>query len=191
MRQAVSKVRCAWAESSEFLIPYHDREWGVPVHDDRLLFEMLNLEGAQAGLSWLTILKKRDAYRKAFDHFDAKIVAKYTPAKKTSLIRNAGIVRNRLKINAVVENAQAFLAVQREFGSFAAYIWQFVAGKPLSRAKRKQALAVSEIMSKELRKRGFRFVGTTICYAFMQAVGMVNDHAPNCFRAKMLLAKKA
>jgi len=191
MRQAVSKVRCAWAESSEFLIPYHDREWGVPVHDDRLLFEMLNLEGAQAGLSWLTILKKRDAYRKAFDHFDAKIVGKYTPAKKTSLIRNAGIVRNRLKINAVVENAKAFLAVQREFGSFAAYIWQFVAGKPLSRAKRKQALAVSEIMSKELRKRGFRFVGTTICYAFMQAVGMVNDHAPNCFRAKMLLAKKA
>jgi len=180
------KVRCKWAESHELLIPYHDEEWGVPVHDDRLLFEMLNLEGAQAGLSWLTILKKRDNYRKAFNDFDARAISKYTPAKTTSLLSNDGIVRNRLKIKAVVGNAKAFLAVQRECGSFDDYIWQFVAGQPLTGAKRKPAHAISDLMSKELKKRGFRFVGATICYAFMQAVGLVNDHAPNCFRAKLV-----
>jgi DNA-3-methyladenine glycosylase I len=145
---------------------------------------MLNLEGAQAGLSWLTILKKRAHYRSAFNDFNARAIAKYTPAKKASLLRNAGIVRNRLKINAVVENAKAFLEAQKEFGSFNEYIWQFAAGSPLSGASKRHAAAVSEVMSKDLKKRGFRFVGATICYAFMQAVGMVNDHSPHCFRAK-------
>jgi DNA-3-methyladenine glycosylase I len=180
------KRRCSWANSNELLIPYHDEEWGVPVHDDRVLFEMLNLEGAQAGLSWLTILKKRANYRAAFDHFNAKAIEKYTPAKKAALLRNPGIVRNRLKIQAVVDNAKAFRAIQSEFGSFDEYIWKFVLHSPLTRANRKQAHAISELMSKELKKRGFRFVGATICYAFMQAVGMVNDHAPYCFRAKMV-----
>ncbi len=170
------KVRCEWAESHELFEPYHDTEWGVPVHDDRLLFEMLNLEGAQAGLSWLTILKKRGNYLKAFDHFNARKIAKYNPAKKAALLKNEGIVRNRLKINAVVENAKAFLAVQREFGSFDKYIWQFAGGN---------AKAKSELMSKNLKKRGFLFVGATICYAFMQAVGMVNDHSAGCFRARV------
>ncbi len=179
----VKKVRCQWAESHELFIPYHDEEWGVPVHDDHILFEMLNLEGAQAGLSWLTILKRRDQYRKAFDNFDAEIIANYTEEKKAELLQNAGIIRNRLKINAVVENARALLAVQREFGSFDTYIWQFVGGKPLSDAKEQNALAKSELMSKDLKKRGFKFVGATICYAFMQAVGMINDHASDCFRA--------
>ena len=174
------KVRCAWAESHELLILYHDKEWGVPVHDDRLLFEMLNLEGAQAGLSWLTILKKRANYRKAFDHFDARKIARYDSAKVKALLQDEGIVRNALKVNSVIENAKAFLAVQRESGSFDKYIWQFVDGKP---ATRQNAVAASEQMSKDLRKRGFRFVGPTVCYAFMQAVGMVNDHSKDCFRA--------
>jgi DNA-3-methyladenine glycosylase I len=174
------KVRCAWAESHELLILYHDQEWGVPVHDDRLLFEMLNLEGAQAGLSWLTILKKRANYRKAFDHFDARKIARYDSAKVKALLQDEGIVRNALKVNSVIENAKAFLAVQRESGSFDKYIWQFVDGKP---ATRQNAVAASEQMSKDLRKRGFRFVGPTVCYAFMQAVGMVNDHSKDCFRA--------
>ena len=179
----LKQVRCAWAESHELLTPYHDKEWGVPVHNDRLLFEMLNLEGAQAGLSWLTILKKREHYRQAFDHFDARKIANYDEAKKAALLQNEGIVRNRLKINAVVENARAFLAVQREFGSFDTYIWQFVGGEPLSGARAQHATAKSELMNKDLKKRGFKFVGATICYAFMQAIGMVNDHAPDCFRA--------
>lgn len=183
---SMKKVRCQWAESNELFIPYHDEEWGVPVHDDRLLFEMLNLEGAQAGLSWLTILKKREHYREVFDYFDAEAIVNYDAAKKEALMNDAGIVRNRLKINAVVENAKAFLEVQREFGSFDVYIWQFVDGKPLTDAKEQNALAKSELMSKDLKKRGFRFVGATICYAFMQAVGMVNDHAPDCFRATMI-----
>ena len=182
----MSKRRCSWANSNELFIPYHDEEWGVPAHDDRHLFEMLNLEGAQAGLSWLTILKKRANYRAAFNQFDAKAIVKYTAAKKAALLRNPGIVRNRLKIQAVVENAMAFRAIQNEFGSFDEYIWKFVLHSPLPRAKRKQAQMISELMSKDLKKRGFRFVGATICYAFMQAVGMVNDHAPYCFRAKML-----
>jgi DNA-3-methyladenine glycosylase I len=180
------KIRCKWAESDPLLMSYHDTEWGVPAHHDRLLFEMLNLEGAQAGLSWLTILKKRDNYRAAFDDFDARAIAKYTSTKKASLLRDTGIVRNRLKINAVIGNAKAFLEVQRELGSFDAYIWRFVGHESLTAAGKKRAVAISDLMSKDLKKRGFRFVGATICYAFMQAVGMVNDHAPNCFRTKIV-----
>lgn len=176
--------RCEWAESHELFLPYHDEEWGVPVHDDRLLFEMLNLEGAQAGLSWLTILKKRANYRKAFDRFNPRAVSRYTPAKKASLLKNEGIVRNRLKVRAAVENAKATLAVQREFGSLDRYLWGFVEGKPLPHSKRERAIEISVVLSKALKKRGFRFVGPTICFAFMQAVGMVNDHSPHCFRAK-------
>jgi DNA-3-methyladenine glycosylase I len=169
------------------MIAYHDTEWGVPVHDDRVLFEFLILEGAQAGLSWSTILNKRDNYRAAFDGFDARKIARYGERKITALLGDAGIVRNRLKIAATIGNASAFLAVQKEFGSFDAYIWQFVNGSPISNAWRavKQVparTAESDVMSKDLAKRGFRFVGSTICYAFMQAVGMVNDHLVTCYR---------
>ena len=177
----MNTLRCAWAESHELFIPYHDTEWGVPVHDYRQLFEMLNLEGAQAGLSWLTILKKRENYREAFDHFDAKAIVNYDAAKRAALLHNEGIVRNRLKIDAVIANARAFLEVQREFGSFDAYIWRFVGGQPLRNAEREQAIATSAVMSKDLKKRGFKFIGATICFAFMQAVGMVNDHTTGCF----------
>jgi DNA-3-methyladenine glycosylase I len=177
------RKRCRWADSHELFIPYHDDEWGVPVHDDRVLFEMLNLEGAQAGLSWLTILRKRDNYRKAFDRFDARKIARYDARKKAALLKDEGIVRNRAKIDAVVANARAFLAVQQELGSFDRYVWGFVDGKTTPRSKRKRAMAASVAMSKDLSKRGFNFVGATICYAFMQAVGMVNDHDPSCFRA--------
>jgi len=173
--------RCKWAQSNELLADYHDKEWGVPVHDDRHLFEMLNLEGAQAGLSWLTILKKRANYRKAFDQFDARKIAGYDSSKRAALLKNEGIVRNRLKIEAVIANAKAFLEVKREFGSFDGYIWQFTQGKP---AKRQIAAAACKKMSKDLKRRGFKFVGGKICYAFMQAVGMVNDHSKHCFRAK-------
>ncbi len=176
--------RCDWAQSHPLFIRYHDEEWGVPVHDDRLLFEMLNLEGAQAGLSWLTILKKRASYRRAFRNFDAAKVARFGSREKAALLKNEGIVRNRLKIEAVVENARAFLAIQREFGSFDRYIWRFVEGKPMARSRRRRAIAASEVMSKDLKARGFKFVGATICYAFMQAVGMVDDHEPTCFRSK-------
>ena len=179
-----AKNRCKWAGTSELFIPYHDREWGVPVHDDRLLFEMLNLEGAQAGLSWLTILKKRENYRAAFDRFDARKIAVYGARRRKALLKDEGIVRNRLKINAVIENAKAFLAVQRQFGSFDKYVWGFVAGETVVRPDKREAAVLSERMSKDLKKRGFRFVGATICYAFMQAVGMVNDHSPDCFRAR-------
>ncbi|MCA9405990.1 MAG: DNA-3-methyladenine glycosylase I [Candidatus Omnitrophica bacterium] len=177
-----SRKRCKWAESHELFIPYHDEEWGVPEHDDQRLFEMLNLEGAQAGLSWLTILKKRDGYRKAFDNFDAKKIIKYDAKKRAKLLKDEGIVRNRLKINAVIENAKAFLAIQKEFGSFDKYIWSFVNGKPIKNGKQPVSTLESDAMSKDLKKRGFKFVGTTICYAFMQAVGMVNDHTPECFK---------
>jgi DNA-3-methyladenine glycosylase I len=178
--------RCAWA-TDPLSVAYHDKEWGVPLHDDRRLFELLILEGAQAGLSWITILKKRPAYRAAFDRFDPRKVAKYDEAKIASLLANDGIVRNRLKVRAAVQNAQAFLAVQKEFGSFDRYIWQFVDGSPLqNRRRRMQDLpartAESDAMSKDLAKRGFKFVGSTICYAFMQATGMVNDHLVDCFR---------
>jgi len=176
--------RCSWA-STDPLLTYHDTQWGVPVHDDRLLFEMLNLEGAQAGLSWLTILKKRANYLKAFNNFNARKILKYTSAKRKALLKNPGIVRNRLKIDAVILNARAFLDTQREFGSFNKYIWSFVDHQslptPSSSADKRRAIAISEKMSKDLKKRGFKFVGPTICYAFMQATGLLNDHSPSCF----------
>ena len=181
-----SPQRCGWADS-ELYIAYHDREWGVPVHDDRLLFEFLILEGAQAGLSWLTILRKRDNYRAAFNHFDPHLVAAYDQHKVNSLLANPGIVRNRLKILAAVRNAQAFLAVQQDFGSFDAYVWRFVDGEPHQNTWRTRhevpaRTPASDALSKDLQQRGFTFVGSTICYAFMQAVGMVNDHLVDCFR---------
>jgi DNA-3-methyladenine glycosylase I len=180
--------RCEWART-ELSIAYHDNEWGVPLHDDRALFEFLILEGAQAGLSWETILKKRDNYRAAFDNFDPAVVAKYNQRKIEKLLANPGIVRNRLKINAAIQNAKAFLAVQKEFGSFDAYVWQFVDGKPKKNKRRSlQEIPArtpeSDALSKDLLRRGFKFVGSTICYAFMQAVGMVNDHVVGCFRYK-------
>lgn len=169
------------------MLKYHDREWGVPVHNDRKLFEFLILEGAQAGLSWNTILNRRKNYRRAFDHFNVRKIAKYTSRDVKRLLKDEGIIRNRLKINATVENARAFLRVKKEFGSFDAYIWQFVGGKPIKNRFRKLSelparTSESEAMSRDLKKRGFRFVGPTICYAFMQAVGMVNDHTTDCFR---------
>ena len=176
-------MRCQWADGDELLAAYHDAEWGVPVHDDRHLFEMLNLEGAQAGLSWLTVLKKRANYKRLFDDFDARKIAGYDARRKKALLKDEGIIRNRLKVDAVVANAKAFLAVQEEFGSFDRYIWGFVGGKPVPRAQRRRAIAASEAMSRDLAGRGFKFVGATICYAFMQGVGMVNDHDPKCFRA--------
>jgi DNA-3-methyladenine glycosylase I len=182
--------RCAWAQGEKY-IAYHDTEWGVPVHDDRVLFEFLILEGAQAGLSWSTILNKRDSYRKAFSGFDARKVSRFDGAKLAALMENPGIVRNRLKVQAAVTNAKAFLAVQKEFGSFDQYIWSFVGGKTLQNRRRESedvpaSTAESDAMSKDLRKRGFTFVGSTICYAFMQATGIVNDHLTTCFRHKEL-----
>ena len=179
-------TRCRWAKSP-LMIEYHDGEWGRPVHDDRVLFEFLILEGAQAGLSWETILNKRENYRRAFDRFDPRKIARYDAKKVRALLLDAGIVRNRLKIASTISNSKAFLAVQKEFGTFDRYIWQFVGGKPkITDWQRSQAVAAStpdsDAMSKDLKKRGFRFVGSTICYAFMQAVGMVDDHAPDCFR---------
>ena len=178
--------RCHWA-TNELNIPYHDEEWGVPLHDDRRLFELLIVEGAQAVLSWDTVLKKRPRYREVFDGFDVVKVARYDKKKVRELLRDAGIIRNKLKIAATISNAQAFLKTQEEFGSFDKYIWQFVGGKPKQNAwkthKRLPAKTVeSDAMSKDLQKRGFRFVGSTICYAFMQATGMVNDHLVACFR---------
>ena len=182
----MDKRRCGWARG-ELDIAYHDREWGVPVHQDRLLFELLILEGAQAGLSWSTILKKRPGYRKAFDQFDPKKVSRYSAARVARLMNDAGIVRNRAKIEATIANARAFLEIQREYGSFDKYIWQFVGGRPLQNAWRRLGESPAETdasraMSRDLLKRGFRFVGPTICYAFMQATGMVNDHLRDCFR---------
>jgi DNA-3-methyladenine glycosylase I len=182
--------RCAWAKT-ELSIPYHDREWGVPVHDDRVLFEFLNLEGAQAGLSWETILKKRESYRTAFDQWDARKIARYDARKVAALLADPGIVRNRLKVAATIANAQAFLAVQKEFGSFDKFLWQFVGGKPIQNARGglkniPPRTAEAEAMSKALLKRGFKFVGPTICYALMQAVGMVNDHCVDCPRWREL-----
>ncbi|MGA1993755.1 MAG: DNA-3-methyladenine glycosylase I [Bryobacteraceae bacterium] len=179
-------MRCPWAQG-EAMIAYHDTEWGVPLHDDRALFEFLILEGAQAGLSWSTILNKRENYRAAFDRFDAGKIARYRERRIASLLGNAGIVRNRLKVAAAVTNAQAFLAVRKEFGSFDAYLWRFVEGKPIRGAWRDMAevparTPVSDALSKDLAGRGFRFVGSTICYAFMQATGLVNDHLVSCFR---------
>ena len=179
-------ARCPWAKS-ELYVQYHDTEWGVPVHDDQLLFDFLILEGAQAGLSWETILKKRPAYRVAFDRFDPRMVARYDEDKVVALMAESGIVRNRLKIRAAIRNAQAVLEVQKEFGSFHKYIWSFVGGQPIRAHRRRTQdipvrTAESDVMSKDLTKRGFSFVGSTICYAFMQATGMVNDHLVDCFR---------
>ena len=181
-------IRCAWA-SNPLAIAYHDEEWGVPVRDDRVLFEFLILEGAQAGLSWDTILAKRDNYRRAFDRFDPAKIARYGAADKRRLLADAGIVRNRAKIDAAVVNARRFLEVQAEFGSFSAYAWGFVGGEPLQRRRRGAPPArslQSDALSKDLQARGFKFVGATIMYAFMQAVGMVNDHAVTCFRYRVL-----
>ena len=179
------RIRCSWAKGESY-IRYHDEEWGVPVHDDRTLFEFLILEGAQAGLSWSTILNKRENYRRAFDNFDPARVARFDSRKVKTLLSDQGIVRNRLKITSAVQNAKAFLRVQQEFGSFDRYIWQFVDGKtkvnPWKVRKVPATSAESDAMSKDLKRRGFNFVGSTICYAFMQAVGLVNDHAPDCFR---------
>ena len=186
-------VRCAWAQS-ELMIRYHDEEWGVPVHDDRTLFEFLILEGAQAGLSWETILNKRENYRAAFDGFDPELVARYGQRKMAQLMKNPGIVRNRLKIASAVKNAQAVLKMQKAFGSFDRYVWQFVGGRPRvnswkSRDRVPARTAESDALSKDLKKRGFNFVGSTICYAFMQAVGMVNDHVVTCFRFKEVMGE--
>jgi DNA-3-methyladenine glycosylase I len=182
--------RCAWAGSDPLYLRYHDEEWGVPVHDDRRLFEMLVLEGAQAGLSWITILRKRPAYRKAFDRFDPKKIARYDGRKRRALLADAGIVRNRLKIDAAITNAQAFLDVRKEFGSFDAYVWRFVGGQPRINHPKTMSdvpprTAESDALSRDLQSRGFRFVGSTICYAFMQAVGMVNDHVTSCYRSAL------
>ncbi|MBA3513352.1 MAG: DNA-3-methyladenine glycosylase I [Pyrinomonadaceae bacterium] len=176
--------RCAWPRT-DLAIAYHDREWGVPLHDDRGLFEFLILEGAQAGLSWETVLQKRDNYRAAFDNFDAAKVAKYSPRKVQQLLDNAGIIRNRLKITSAIQNANAFIAVQRELGSFDEHLWRFVDKRPLKRKRGATVPArtpLSDTLSKDLAKRGFNFVGSTICYAFMQAVGLINDHDLRCFR---------
>ena len=180
-------TRCAWCGADPLYVAYHDREWGVPVKNDRKLFEFLVLEGAQAGLSWITILRKRDAYRRAFDRFDPKIVARYDARRIRTLLGDAGIVRNRMKIESAVKNARAFLGVQAEFGSFSKYQWRFVDGEPIvSRFRAQKEIpartAVSDALSKDLRQRGFSFVGSTIIYAHMQAVGMVNDHLVACFR---------
>ena len=181
------KKRCDWTNNtSDLEIKYHDKEWGIPIFDDRLLFEFLILEGAQAGLSWSTILHKRENYRKAFDNFDAKKIIKYDSKKIEELLQNKGIVRNKLKVNSVITNAKIFLEVQKEFGSFSNYIWSFVDGKPIINTwKSKEDVPaktnISDIMSKTMKKRGFKFIGSTICYAYMQAVGMVNDHTIDCF----------
>ncbi len=190
------KTRCGWAVTDPLYILYHDEEWGVPVHDDRKLFEMLLLEGAQAGLSWITILRKRENYRKAFDRFDPKKIARYDRKKIQRLLADEGIVRNKLKISASIQNARAFIDVQKEFGSFDSYLWRFVHGKPIqNRWKSLKEIPPSTIestaLSKDLQQRGFRFVGPTICYAFMQAVGMVNDHITGCFRHREVRKNRA
>ena len=180
-------IRCGWAGTDPLYVTYHDTEWGVPLYDDDKLFEFLTLEGAQAGLSWITVLRKRENYRKALHGFNARKIAKYTDADVTRLMNDAGIVRNRLKIASTIDNARAFLEVQAEFGSFSDYLWAFVDGKPIRNRWRNlgeipASSAVSDAMSKDLKRRGFKFVGSTICYAHMQATGMVNDHLCDCFR---------
>jgi DNA-3-methyladenine glycosylase I len=190
-RASDGRPRCSWCLGSELYVRYHDEEWGVPVHDDRTLFEFLILEGAQAGLSWSTILNKRETYRQAFDGFDAERIARYGARKVASLLRDPGIVRNRLKIAAAIQNARAALAVREYHGSLDAYLWRFVDGRPIRNRWRRVSqvpsrTAVSDALSRELRHHEFRFVGSTICYAFMQAVGMVNDHVTTCFRHAVL-----
>lgn len=187
----MTKNRCVWCKDDPLYVAYHDKEWGVPIYDDQLLFEFLILEGMQAGLSWITVLKKRDAFRSAFLNFDAKKIAKFDTRKVNSLLNDAGIIRNKLKINAAIQNANAYLQIKKEWKSFSDYIWHFVDGEPIQNRWHnfKQVPAktdISDLMSKEMKKQGFKFVGSTICYAFMQAVGMVNDHTIDCFRHKML-----
>jgi len=189
MRQVADKPRCSWAAGDPEMVEYHDKEWGTPVHDDRVLFEFLILEGAQAGLSWSTILHKRDAYRRAFAGFDPRRVARFDATKIRSLIKDPGIVRNRLKIAGAVRNARAFLAIAKEHGSFDKWVWKFVDGKPIVRRGKRNVdnpstTPQSDALSKALKQAGFTFVGSTICYAFMQAVGLVDDHIATCFRAK-------
>lgn len=184
-------MRCEWANESALEIDYHDKEWGVPVHDDRKLFEFITLEGAQAGLSWATILKKREGYLKAYDGFDVRKISNYDERDIEGLLRDSGIVRNRLKIKSSIQNAKHFMDIQKEFGSFDSYIWKFVDGKPKQEGRVKiddvpSRTVISDEISKDLQNRGFKFVGSTICYAFMQAVGMVNDHTTDCFRFKEL-----
>ena len=186
---AKPKRRCEWAGSDPLYVEYHDREWGIPVHDDRKFFEMLTLEGAQAGLSWITILRKREHYRRAFDRFDFKKIARYDGKKVRQLMKNEGIVRNRLKIESTISNAKAFLAVREEFGSFDRYVWKFVNGRTMRNRPRSlkgipPRTAESDALSKDLQKRGFRFVGSTICYAFMQATGLVDDHVRKCWKTR-------
>ena len=186
------KQRCEWCGSDELYVNYHDKEWGIPVHDDRVHFEMLILEGAQAGLSWITVLKKRENYRKAFDNFDVKKVARYTEKRIEKLLLNPGIIRNRLKVNSTITNAKAFIEIQKEFGSFDKYIWRFVNNKPIVNKWKKMSQIPatskeSDELSEDLKKRGFKFVGSTIMYAHMQAIGMVNDHTIDCFRYKELV----
>ncbi len=181
-----TKTRCAWVTDDPLYIAYHDKEWGIPLHDDQKLFELLILEGMQAGLSWITVLKKRENYRKAFDRFNAKKIAHYDQDKINELLLNAGIIRNKIKINAVIKNAQAYLKIKQEYNSFSDYVWQFVQGKPIenhwkSLKELPSKTPISDQMSKDLKQRGFTFVGSTICYAFMQASGMVNDHTMDCF----------
>ncbi|OHE77761.1 MAG: DNA-3-methyladenine glycosylase [Verrucomicrobia bacterium RIFCSPHIGHO2_12_FULL_41_10] len=189
------KHRCSWVNKDPIYIQYHDTEWGVPIYDERLLFEFLNLEGMQAGLSWLTILKRRDNYRNCFDHFDADLISKYDEAKVNLLLSNPGIIRNKLKVRAIISNAKAFLEVKKEWGDFSKYLWHFVGGSPLqnhweSFKQLPTTTPISDAMSKDLKKRGFKFIGSTICYAFMQAVGMVNDHTMDCYRYSQKLATK-
>jgi DNA-3-methyladenine glycosylase I len=188
-RHADGKLRCAWCPEDPLYVAYHDTEWGIASRDDAHLFEMLCLEGAQAGLSWITVLRKRDNYRQAFDHFDADKIARYTAAKKRRLLLDAGIIRNRLKVDAFIANARAFLELRDAGGSFSDYLWQFTEGKvlrhrPLYLGQVAATTKQSDVMSKDLKKRGFKFVGSTICYAFMQAVGIVDDHQRNCFAAR-------
>ena len=195
MTKSKPEQRCSWCGENNFYVAYHDLEWGVPLHDDQKLFEFLILEGAQAGLSWLTILKKRDAYRKAYYQFDPDKVSRFNSRSIERLLNNAGIVRNRLKIEASIDNARAFLTVQEEFGSFDKFIWQYVNHQPRQNRWRRlrdipASTDISIQMSKDLQQRGFRFVGPTICYAFMQAVGMVNDHVVDCFRYKQVAKTK-
>ncbi len=185
--KSTDRKRCSWVGKDPLYEEYHDREWGVPLRDDRQLFEMIILEGAQAGLSWITVLKKRENYRRAFDHFDVGKIARYDGRKKRALLNDAGIIRNRLKIDATIGNARAFLDIVDEFGSFSDYLWDFVDGRPIVNGWRKVSevpvsTEKSDALSKALKKRGFKFVGTTICYSFMQAVGMINDHTRDCFR---------
>ncbi len=191
-----TKQRCSWAtQASPLDQKYHDQEWGVPIHNDRKLFELLILEGAQAGLSWSTILKKRQNYRRAYDNFDVRKIARYSALKQRRLLKDPGIIRHRLKIRAAVINAKAFIAIQKEFGSFNRYLWRFVGGQPMqNRREHRRPLPArtdeSDALSKDLKRRGFKFVGSTICYAFMQAAGMVNDHAKSCFRYRALAKSK-